>query len=58
MIYQQQIVAADAPAMTAIMGPDVPGSSLSCFCAAAEDAAETADGAVSAATAAASSGFY
>ncbi len=58
MIYQQQtVVAADAPAMKETAA--APGSSLSCFCAAAAaDAAETADGAASAVTAAASSGSY
>lgn len=57
MIYQQQtVVAADAPAMKETAA--APGSSLSCFCAAAADAAETADGVASAVTAAASSGSY
>lgn len=58
MIYQQQIVEADAPAMMETMDADVPGLSSSCFCAAVEAAAEVVAGAASAVTAAASSGFY
>ena len=48
MIYQQQTVVADSPAMMETMAADALGLSSSCFCAAVEAAAEMATGAVTA----------